>query len=380
MGVISHDDWSLDRRGQQAQARHKQKVKEAIQKNLRGVVSDEGLILSDGKNVIRVPVHALDEPHFYFNRENGQHTGQGEGEQGDVIGQADPNGQKGSGSGSGGQGAGDGPGERVYEAEVTVDEVEELLFSDLCLPNLAPKPSTKQLIEEYEWTDVRNKGIESNLDRKRTFFEALKRSKSAHQAFQIIPEDIRYKTWEEQVRPDVGAVIFAMMDVSGSMGEFEKYVARTFFFWMERFIRKQYPKVNLCYLVHHTEAYEVTGQEFYRIRESGGTRCSSVYELALKQIRDHYPAEEWNIYPVHVSDGDNFSEDNARTHELARELCGYASQFAYLEVNGSTFGMNTTLGHALEMLDYPNFRSFHVRSRESILDALHYFFRKENVS
>jgi uncharacterized protein len=376
MGIISHDDWSLDRRGRQAQARHQKKVTDAIKKNLRGIIADEGLIVSDGKDVVRVPVNSLDEPHFYFNQESGQHAGQGEGNQGDVIGRA---GTPRPGS-SGGPGAGEEPGERVYEAEITLDEVEELLFSDLCLPNLKPKTTNEQYVEEYEWTDVRNKGIESNLDRKRTFFEALKRSQVLHQALHIIPEDLRYKTWDEQIRPDVGAVILAMMDVSGSMGSFEKYVARTFFFWMERFIRKQYPNVHMCYLVHHVEAYEVSGNEFYRIHESGGTRCSSVYELALKRIRENYPVSDWNIYPVHVSDGDNITGDNARTTELASELCGYSSQFAYLEVNSRGYTASTTLDQAFQKLDCPNFRSFHVMSRESVIDALHYFFRKEDAS
>ncbi len=375
MGVISHDDWSLDRRGQQAQARHQKKVKEAIKKNLGGIISDEGLIVSDGRNIIRIPVQSLDEPHFYYGQGQGQHAGQGDGEKGDVIGKASP--EQGSSSGPG---AGDGPGERVYEAEVTVDEIAELLFSGLCLPNLVPKTTNRQFVEEYEWTDVRNKGIESNLDRKRTFFEALKRSQALHQAFRIIPDDLRYKTWEEQVRPNVGAVIIAMMDVSGSMGEFEKYVARTFFFWMERFIRKFYPNVEIRYLAHHVEAFEVSGNEFYRIRESGGTRCSSVYDLALKMIKKDYPVSDWNIYPVHVSDGDNVVSDNDKTLKLAQELCSLSAQFSYLEVNTRQYYANTTLDQAFHNLNCANFRNYSVKTRENIIDALRCFFREEDAS
>jgi uncharacterized protein len=374
MGIISHDDWSLDRRGQQAQARHKEKVKKAIKQNLGNVITDDGLILSDGRNIIRIPVQSLDEPHFYFNQGKQQHAGQGKGEKGHVIGRA----QSGADGPGSGPGAGDGVGERVYEAEVTMDEVEEILFADLRLPHLQPKSFDKTVAEELEWTDVRNKGIRSNMEWKRTFYQALKRSQCLHQPLRIVPEDLRYKTWEEQMRPNVGAVILAMMDVSGSMGEFEKYTARTFFFWMERFLGKHYPHVAVRYLAHHTEAYEVSREEFYHTRESGGTRCSSVYELAHRILAVDYPDDQWNIYPVHVSDGDNLPSDNDTAATLVKKMCKVSSMFAYLEVQARQ--LDSTLAIALRNLAATNFRSFHVQSREGILGALRHFFREGDVS
>lgn len=372
MGVISRDDWSLDRRAQQAQERHKQKVKEAIRNNLGKTVADEGLIVSDGKKTVRIPIQSLDEPHFYFNQNKQRHAGQGEGEEGEAIGKAKPSEEKAA------SGPGEGGGEFSYEAEVTVDDVEEVLFSELQLPNLKPKAKQQTVVEDVEWTDLRNRGIRSNLDRKHTFYEALKRSARQQQPFRIVEDDLRFKTWEDVEKPHHGAVILAMMDVSGSMGEFEKYVARTFFFWVERFLDKHYPHVEVRYLVHHVDAYEVEKQEFYTIRENGGTRCSSVYEYALNMIRQEYSPEDWNIYPIHVSDGDNLSTDNDPSVAMMEELCGVSSLAAFLEVHATN--RESTLANTYRKIQENNFQTFTVLSRAGILDALRYFFRTEEGS
>ncbi len=366
MGIVSREDWSLHRKGQQAQARHEAKVKEAIRDNLRNVIANDGLILSDGKQVIRIPVHSLDEPHFHFNRGKQKHVGQGKAKTGQVIGR--------SGDGNSAEGPGDAPGEHVVESEITIDEIEEILFASLELPNLRPKPKTAMQVEGEDWTDVRRRGIQSNLDRKRTFMEAMKRSQRQGALLRITEDDLRFRTYEEVVRPQTGAVIFAMMDVSASMGEFEKYVARTFFFWMERFLSKHYPHVEIRYLVHHTEAAEVTKSDFYRLRESGGTKCSSVYELALQLMEREYPTDAWNVYPMHVSDGDNNGSDNEEVVRIVEKLCESVSLLGYLEVQPNRRA--STLSKQLEEVDSPYFRSYRVASRAGILEALLHFFKQ----
>src|SRR5436189_5416229 len=102
----------------------------------------------------------------------------------------------------------------------------------------------------------------------------------------------------------------ALMDVSGSMGEFKKYIARSFFFWMVRFLRTKYDNVDIVFISHHTEAREVTEEQFFTQGESGGTVVSSAYQLALDIIKLSYPPADWNIYPFHFSDGDNYLSDN----------------------------------------------------------------------
>lgn len=117
------------------------------------------------------------------------------------------------------------------------------------------------------------------------------------------------------------------------MGQMEKYVARSFFFWMLRFLRTKYEKVEIVFIAHHTEAKEVTEEAFFSKGESGGTICSSAYRKALEIIDERYPPSRYNIYPFHFSDGDNLTSDNDRCVKLVRELMEKCNMFGYGEVN-----------------------------------------------
>lgn len=216
--TLSQDDWSLHRKGQQDQARHREKVRDAIRKNLSDLISEESIIMTDGRQVVKVPIRSLDEYHFRFNHQKSQHAGQGDGNTslGDVIARdAGPQGQNAQGQGDG---AGDQPGVDYYEAEVSVDDIQEILFSDLELPYLTEKASDEIKKEEPEFRDVRKKGLQSNIDKKRTILETLKRNAlSGRSGIRgISPDDLRYKTWEEVPHPHSQAVVLAMMDTSGS--------------------------------------------------------------------------------------------------------------------------------------------------------------------
>lgn len=124
----------------------------------------------------------------------------------------------------------------------------------------------------------------SNIDKKRTLLENLRRNASSGNPgiHSISPDDLRYKTWDDITIPHSNAVIIAMMDTSGSMGTFEKYCARSFFFWMTRFLRRQYEKVDIVFLAHHTEAKEVSEHDFFTRGESGGR---SAPRRTRKQLR-----------------------------------------------------------------------------------------------
>ncbi|MBX5436213.1 MAG: DUF444 family protein [Alicyclobacillaceae bacterium] len=377
MGILTRDDWSLDRRGQRAQERHRQKVREALRKNLADAITDEGIIVSDGRRTIRIPVHSLDQPHFIYDYRKQRHVGQGEGKPGQPIGRLPGAGDAAGGGSGAGSGAGDKPGERALEAEVTLEDIEEVLFEDLCLPNLRTKQQSAEVVNDVEFTDIRNKGVRANIDRRRTLLEALRRSRLAGRRLAIREDDLRFKTWEDSLRPATGAVVIAMMDVSGSMGLQEKYLARTFFFWMERFLRSQYQSVAIRYLVHHVEAYETTKEQFYSIRESGGTLCSSVFRLALDLIQREYPTDAWNVYPVYVGDGDNLAHDNELAARLMGELADQSALAGYVEVQ--RFYHPLTLMAALRGLNQPNLRLCTVSDRGHILNALRTFFREEEA-
>jgi uncharacterized protein len=369
--IVSREDWSLHRKGYQDQARHQQKVREAVKQNLPDLVSEENIVMSDGKQIIKVPIRSLDEYRFVYNHNKSKHVGQGDGDSqvGDVLG-VDPNAQK----GGKGEGAGDKPGDDVIEAEISLEELETMLFAELELPFLKPKDKDVLETQEIRFNDIRKKGIMSNIDKKRTILENLKRNATigAPGIHGISPDDLRYKTWEEIIKPSSSAVILAMMDTSGSMGSFEKYVARSFFFWMTRFLRAQYEKVEIVFIAHHTEAKVVTEDEFFNRGESGGTICSSAYLKALEVIDSRFPPNMYNIYPFHFSDGDNLTSDNERCVKLIGELLKRSNMFGYGEVN--QYNRSSTLMSAYKNISFPTFLYYVIREKGEVYHALKSFF------
>ncbi len=216
---VQRNDWSLQRKGQIDQDRHKDRVREAIKKNLGSIVSNESIILSDGKRLVKVPIRSLDEYKFRFDYRKKKHVGTGDGNTkvGDVIARE---GQQGQGSGQG-QG-GDQPGQEYYEAEVDIDEIAKLIFEDLHLPYLEDKAKQAVQSKTTKFTEIRRSGILSNLDKRRSIVENIKRTARETgnaRMGRFKKEDLRYKTWEEQIKYESNAVVMAMMDVSGCFTE-----------------------------------------------------------------------------------------------------------------------------------------------------------------
>lgn len=211
---LSQEDWSLHRKGQQDQARHQEKVKEAIRQNLPDLISEEGLVMSDGKNILKIPIRSLEEYHFRYNFDKQEHAGQGQGgsKVGDVLGKNK------SQQGDTANGAGDRPGLDYYEVGVSIDEISDVLFADWELPNLEEKSPDVVKSPAVEFKDVRKVGLQGNIEKKRTLLEAMKRSALAGlpTVGAIHLEDLRYKTWEDVENPQSQAVVIAMMDTSGS--------------------------------------------------------------------------------------------------------------------------------------------------------------------
>lgn len=374
--IVSKDDWSLHRKGYQDQTRHQQKVREAIKRNLPDLVTDESIILSDGKQIVKVPIRSLDEYRFRYNYNKSKHVGQGDGDSqvGDVLG-VDP-----SAAGAGkGEGAGDQPGEDIYEAEINMEELEAMLFEQLELPHLQDKPKDKLVHTDIAFNDIRKKGLMSNIDKKRTILENLRRNATSGHAgiHGISPDDLRFKTWEEIERPHSNALIIAMMDTSGSMGAFEKYVARSFFFWMVRFLRTKYEHVEIAFIAHHTEAKEVSEEAFFTRGESGGTICSSAYLKAIELIDARYSPEYYNIYPFHFSDGDNLTSDNDRCVKYIEQLLQRCNMFGYGEVN--QYNRSSTLMSAYRNISHPRFQHCIIREKGEVYKALTTFFGKKEA-
>lgn len=401
--VLSQDDWSLHRKGELDQQRHTRKVKEAIRGNLADLVSEESIITSQGDRVVKVPIRALDEPKFRYDYADKQQVGQGGGgtQVGDVLGRAAPGGRQ-AAPGKEGQ-AGDQPGVDYYEADITVDELAELIFEDLQLPRLAPKSAADMSVEDIRWSDIRRKGMMGNVDKRRTLLEAMKRealsggaagmasaagvagfgtaaeAQSAPAAAgRIRNEDMRFKTWEDIRKPQSAAVVLAMMDTSGSMGAFEKYMSRSFFFWMVRFLRTKYERVQVCFLAHDTEAKLVEEEAFFTKGESGGTRCSSVYRLALELLERDYPAAYYNAYAFHFSDGDNLESDNAVTAGLVREMLTRINLLGYGEIR--RYGQGGRLWEAMSDIRHEAFSRSVLREKGDVYRTLRDFFGEAAVS
>src|SRR5258708_20384760 len=175
---VSQHDWSLHRKGQIDQERHKEKIREAIKKNLSDIVREENIILCEGKKTVRVPIRSLEEYRFRYDPGRQQHAGQGNGKSkiGDVVAQEPRQGKGKKGD------AGKEAGYDYYEAEITMEELAALIFEDLSLPNLEQKRQQELQTEAVRFTDVRKKGPLTNLDKKRTIMENMKRNAARGEA------------------------------------------------------------------------------------------------------------------------------------------------------------------------------------------------------
>jgi sporulation protein YhbH len=308
-------------------------------------------------------------------------TGDGNTKVGDVIARE---GQPGQGPGRG-PGAGDQPGQEYFEAEVDIDEIAKLIFEDLHLPYLEEKSKQAVQSKTTKFTEIRRSGILANLDKRRSILENLKRTARETGDARIgrfKKEDLRYKTWDEQIKYESNAVVIAMMDVSGSMGEFKKYIARSFYFWMVRFLKTKYDHVQIVFISHHTEAKEVTEEQFFTQGESGGTVVSSAYRLALDVIGERYPARDWNIYPFHFSDGDNYYSDNDEAVKLADELISTCNLFGYGEIGEEGASSYRRSSGALlsifkdRLKNQERFVGVRIDDKEDVYPALKEFFGK----
>lgn len=374
---LAQNDWSLHRKGPIDSARHAEKVKEAIKGNLADIVAEESIITSDGHNIVKVPIRSLDHPRFRYDPYNRENAGQGDGKSkiGDVLGRLP---QQGPGSG---KQAGNAPGVDYYEAEITVDELSELIFADLGLPALKPKSSQEVESEEIVYNDIRRKGIFSNLDKKRTIMENIRRNAMTGKAGfrNVNTDDLRFKTWTNEVRRESKAVILAMRDVSGSMGEFEKYITRSFYFWMVRFLRQKYDNVQICFITHHTEAKEVDEDAFFQLGESGGTRVSSAYKLALDMIEERYNPALWNVYAFHFSDGDNWGDSDNRTClELVQKMLDSCNLFGYGEIVEGGRGWSSRLMSTLGQIRDEKFVGVVIAEKQDVYPALQKFFARRD--
>jgi sporulation protein YhbH len=317
-------------------ARFQQIVRGKVRENLQKYISSGELIGRQGRDLVSIPVPQVQIPQFRFGRQQAGGVGQGEGEPGTPIGY-DPN-QPGEGDE-----AGNTPGKHILEVGITLEELARMLGEELELPNIEPKGKENIESRVDRYTGIRRVGPESLRHFKRTYREALKRQIAlglyAHARPVVIPvrDDKRYRSWKSHYEPDSNAVIIYMMDVSGSMSRRKKEIVRLTAFWIDTWLRSQYQNVDVRYIIHDQAAREVDQHAFYHTRESGGTAISSAYRLCRDMIGKEYDPGEWNIYPFHFSDGDNWRDDNeVCARVLAENILPCVNLFCYGEVSSSS--------------------------------------------
>lgn len=369
--------------------RHRQKVREAIEDNIADLIAEESIIGKDKDKIIKVPIRGVKEYRFIYG-ENTPGVGQGEGnsQPGQVVGKGESQGQ-GPGPGQ----AGDQPGVDYYETDVTLEELIEMMFEDFQLPDMERKILREVMAERVSRRKgYRKEGIRIRLDKKRTALSRIKRKIALHarehedsdegeaaaERFPFRKEDMTYRHMVEDIRPDSNAVVICIMDTSSSMDTMKKYLARGFFFLLYQFVSTKYRHVELVFIAHHTEAKEVTEDEFFHRGESGGTLISSGYNKALDIIRDRYHPSVWNIYAFHCSDGDNFDFDNTAAFKAAKELCDVCNLFGYGEIK--TPGSSSYESSMIELfrsLGADNFKSVTIAGKEHIWSSFCAFLAKE---
>ncbi|MFQ5575418.1 MAG: DUF444 family protein [Anaerolineae bacterium] len=351
-------------------------VRGQIKKNLRKYMSQGEMIGRRGKRLISIPLPQIDIPQFRYGAKQTGGVGQGEGNPGDPIAQGDP--QAGSGE------AGSEPGRHILEVDVTLEELAQIMAEELELPNIEPR-GKKNILGEYDkYNVIRRVGPDSLRHFKRTYREALKRQVSSgqydYQNPVIIPirEDMRYRSWTRTPMPQSNAVIIYMMDVSGSMGVEQKEMVRLTAFWIETWLRSQYKRIQICYIVHDAVAKEVDQELFYHLREGGGTRISSAYELCRRLITERYSPEDWNIYPFHFSDGDNWGhDDTAKCVALLNEhLLPASNQFCYGQVRSAYGSGRFARDLEKDLPDAGNLVVADIANRDEIYDAIKTFLGK----
>ncbi|MEO7715278.1 MAG: DUF444 family protein [Capsulimonas sp.] len=339
---VSTDAWDLHRRADRDRQRHNDKIKEVIRENLGDIIAQEDIITADRGKIVKVPVRGLELPHIRFDPYDRERVGQGPGgtKQGDIIARG-PAEDQGQGMG---KKAGQSPGVDYYEAEFSIDELAQMVFEDLALPNLEEKGVKQILSETAVFNTITKKGIASNLDRKRTLLEAYRRNSRLGNAnkWEVRDEDKRFKNYDIVTEPQRNAVVFAMRDVSGSMGEFEAYICRSFYFWMLQFLKAKYTNTEIVFITCHTEAKEVTENQFFSLGDSGGTRMSSAYKMAIDIIEKRYNPREWNIYPFLFSDGYNWGDSECV--ELVKKMRDMCNLIGYGEIGSD--GWQSTMGFA----------------------------------
>lgn len=396
--------------------RYRDQIREAVRRavNQRGIRN-----LEQGEDIV-LPRRDVSEPVFGHGQggtREAVHPGNTEYVKGDRI----PKPQDGGGSGSGSQASDSGEGEDDFVFHLTKEEFMRVFFEDLALPHLI----RTQLAEVPEWKSHRagftSDGTPTNLHVVRSMRGALarrialgmplrrelkdleERLELARRSVDVLPReiaeleerietlkrrlshvpfldplDLRYRNRVRVPVPSAKAVMFCLMDVSGSMDEARKDMSKRFFMLLYLFLTRHYEKIELVFIRHHTQAEEVTEDQFFHATETGGTVVSSALQLMSEIVRARYSSAEWNIYGAQASDGDNWHHDSGRCRELLEhQILPLVRYYAYVQVAEAE--QNLWDEYMRVAAAHPHFAMRKVASADEIYPVFRELFRKEGT-
>ncbi len=320
--------YDLFSRGSRDWLRHNEKVREAVQQNLPNLVAGPDVMTGSQDRTVQIPVRLLEHARFRLAdsaSESYSSAGQGQGKPGDVLRQAQPDlgGDEGEG--------GNDDGEVKLLLEFKVDDIIDWLWEELQLPDLQPKRNTAVTDDEYVREGWDKHGARTRLDRRRTVKEAVKRRATQENPVPFTNEDLRFKQLVQRRKPATNAVVIFALDVSASMTDAERKLAKSFFFFVLQGIRRRYGKVETRFIAHTTQAWEFSESEFFNVSGTGGTGASTAFKLALELIETEYDPSQYNGYLFYASDGENFTEDRAAATDYLTRLARLLNYIGYVE-------------------------------------------------
>src|SRR5947208_15590059 len=367
--------YELFSRGARDWLRHDEKVREAVRANLPEMIAG-GDVINGGARTVRVPVRMLEHYHFRLRRpEESQGAGQGKAKPGDVF--SDPSKQRGPGEkGQGGQDEG----EVQLMLDFKIDDIVDWLWEDMQLPNLkarvGPSEHSYWVREGYD-----RRGARSRLDRRRSFKEMVKRRGNPAAQPTFIDEDLRYRQLARRRQPAIHAVVFFMLDVSGSMSDRDRKLAKTFFFWVAQGLRRDYRSLETVFVAHTTEAWEFNEPDFFQVSGTGGTVASSGLAKVREIIDGRYNPGRCNLYLFYASDGDNSVSDAADARGALGAIPADAGFTGYVEVSsGLSRQLATETGKLFAELQSAGCAagSYALNDFEDVWGAVRHFFTAES--
>jgi uncharacterized sporulation protein YeaH/YhbH (DUF444 family) len=371
------NDWyELFSRGSRDWLRHSEKIREAVRDHLPQIVAGSDII-NDGARTVRVPVRMLEHYRFRLRSETEpQGVGQGAAKPGDLLGPAN------AGSKPGGKGAGGterGGAELLLEFKV--NDIIEWMWEELKLPNLQPRVGQS---EEAEWKREGwdRRGARSRLDRRRSLKESVKRRALEPSAPSFIDEDLRFRQLTRRRQPALRAAVFFLLDVSASMTDADRQLAKTFFFWVAAGLRREYRSLDIVFVAHTTDAWEFGESDFFKVTGSGGTVASAGLRKVHEVMQARFDPATCNVYLFYASDGDNAMDDREPARTALDSIAKVARYSGYVEI---TSGLRSTQSETARLFDELGRNASSVgrcsiKDANDVVAAVRHFFTLESQS